>query len=333
MALDFDSARLSNPYLTSEHEEWRSQVRRFMDREIMPFAAEWDEAGEIPDELWAKAAEVGILGLGYPEELGGVSEGIDLWFINIMTEEIARAGVGGIFPSLLVHGIGLPPVVNFAREAVKQAVAPAVLSGEKRISLGITEPSGGSDVANIQTTARREGDYYIVNGSKTFISGGMRADWTSTAVRTGDEGPAGISMLLIPMDAEGVSRTALDRKQGWWCSDTATIYFDNVKVPVENLLGEEGHGFLVIMNNFNSERMGMCVQMEAFSRVCLEEAVEWAQQRKTFGKRLADLQNTQFELADMAAQLTQQRVFIDQCISWHIEGKLDAVMAEMETTC
>ena len=323
MALDFDSARLSNPYLTSEHEEWRSQVRRFMDREIMPFAAEWDEAGEIPDELWAKAAEVGILGLGYPEELGGVSEGIDLWFINIMTEEIARAGVGGIFPSLLVHGIGLPPVVNFAREAVKQAVAPAVLSGEKRISLGITEPSGGSDVANIQTTARREGDYYIVNGSKTFISGGMRADWTSTAVRTGDEGPAGISMLLIPMDAEGVSRTALDRKQGWWCSDTATIYFDNVKVPVENLLGEEGHGFLVIMNNFNSERMGMCVQMEAFSRVCLEEAVEWAQQRKTFGKRLADHQVIRHKIAEMKQRINASQAMINHCTREMGEGSLN----------
>ena len=323
MALDFDSARLSNPYLTSEHEEWRSQVRRFMDREIMPFAAEWDEAGEIPDELWAKAAEVGILGLGYPEELGGVSEGIDLWFINIMTEEIARAGVGGIFPSLLVHGIGLPPVVNFAREAVKQAVAPAVLSGEKRISLGITEPSGGSDVANIQTTARREGDYYIVNGSKTFISGGMRADWTSTAVRTGDEGPAGISMLLIPMDAEGVSRTALDRKQGWWCSDTATIYFDNVKVPVENLLGEEGHGFLVIMNNFNSERMGMCVQMEAFSRVCLEEAVEWAQQRKTFGKRLADHQVIRHKIAEMKQRINACQAMINHCTREMGEGSLN----------
>ena len=323
MALDFDSARLSNPYLTSEHEEWRSQVRRFMDREIMPFAAEWDEAGEIPDELWAKAAEVGILGLGYPEELGGVSEGIDLWFINIMTEEIARAGVGGIFPSLLVHGIGLPPVVNFAREAVKQAVAPAVLSGEKRISLGITEPSGGSDVANIQTTARREGDYYIVNGSKTFISGGMRADWTSTAVRTGDEGPAGISMLLIPMDAEGVSRTALDRKQGWWCSDTATIYFDNVKVPVENLLGEEGHGFLVIMNNFNSERMGMCVQMEAFSRVCLEEAVEWAQQRKTFGKRLADHQVIRHKIAEMKQRINACQAMINHRTREMGEGSLN----------
>ncbi|AQA19242.1 acyl-CoA dehydrogenase [Halioglobus japonicus] len=313
MALDFDSARLSNPYLTPEHEEWRAQLRRFIDREIMPYAAQWDEDGALPDELWQKAAEVGLLGLGYPEEFGGVQEGIDLWHVNIMNEELSRVGVGGIFPSLLIHGIGLPPVVNFASDAIKQQVVPAVLDGSKKISLGITEPSGGSDVANIQTTARREGDHYIVNGSKTFISGGMRADWTTTAVRTGGEGPAGVSMLLVPMDAEGVSRTKLDRKQGWWVSDTATIYYDNVKVPVENLIGEEGHGFLVIMNNFNAERMSMCVQMEAYARVCLEEAVNWAQERKTFGKRLADHQVIRHKIAEMKQQINACQAMINHC--------------------
>ncbi|QFU75594.1 acyl-CoA dehydrogenase [Halioglobus maricola] len=320
MALDFDSARLVNPHLTSEHEEWRAQLRRFIDREIMPYAADWDEAGALPDDLWPKAADVGMLGLGYPEEYGGISEGIDLWHVNILNEELSRVGVGGIFPSLLVHGIGLPPVVNFASEAVKQQVVPAVLNGSKKISLGITEPSGGSDVANIQTTARREGDHYIVNGSKTFISGGMRADWTTTAVRTGDEGPAGVSMLLIPMDLEGVSRTQLDRKQGWWCSDTATIYFDNVKVPAANLVGEEGHGFLVILNNFNSERMAMSVQMEAYARVCLEEAVNWAQERKTFGKRLADHQVIRHKIAEMKQQINACQAMINHCSREIIEG-------------
>ncbi|BFM15567.1 acyl-CoA dehydrogenase family protein [Maricurvus nonylphenolicus] len=313
MSLDFDSARLNNPYLTAEHEEWRSQIRRFVDREIMPYAAEWDEAGKIPDELWPKAAAVGILGLGYPEAFGGISEGIDVWHGNIMTEELSRPGVGGIFPSLLVHNIGLPPVANFARDEIRQEVVPAVLSGEKRISLGITEPSGGSDVASLQTTARREGDYYIVNGSKTFISGGMHANWTSTAVRTGGDGPEGVSMLLIPMDLDGVSRTALDRKQGWWCSDTATIYFDNVKVPAENLIGKEGEGFRVIMNNFNSERMGMIVQMEAYSRICLEEAVNWAQERKTFGKRLADHQVIRHKIAEMKQHINACQAMIIHC--------------------
>jgi len=324
MSLDFDSARLSNPHLTAVHEEWRTQIRRFVEREVMPFAAEWDEAGKVPDELWPKAAEIGILGLGYPEAYGGITEGIDAWYINIMTEELSRVGVGGIFASLLIHGIGLPPVLNFASEAIKQEVAPPVLDGRKRISLGITEPSGGSDVANLLTTAKREGDYYIVNGSKTFISGGMYANWVSTAVRTGGEGPAGISMLLIPMDLEGVSRTALDRKQGWWCSDTATIYFDNVKVPAGNLIGKEGQGFKVIMNNFNSERMSMVVQMEAYSRVCLEEAVNWAQQRKTFGKRLADHQVIRHKIAEMKQRINACQAMIQHCTREIIAGSVNA---------
>ena len=196
MSLDFDSARLHNPYLTEDHEAWRSQLRKFLDSEVAPYFDDWDEAGKIPDEMWKKAADVGLLQLGYPEQYGGISEGIDLYHAQIVNEELGRIGsAGGIASTLLVHGIGLPPVVNFSQDHIKEEVVPKVLSGEKRISLGITEPSGGSDVANIKTTARREGDYYIVNGSKTFISGGMGADWISTAVRTGEEGPMGVSML------------------------------------------------------------------------------------------------------------------------------------------
>lgn len=324
MSLDFDSARLANPCLTAEHEQWREQLRRFFDREVMPFAAEWDEAGKVPDELWPKAAAVGLLGLGYPERYGGVKEGTDLWHHNIASAELARVGVGGIASSLMVHNIGLPPVITFATDEIKEQVAPAVLDGSKRISLGITEPGGGSDVANLQTTARRitEGgsDYYIVNGSKTFISGGMNANWTSTAVRTGGEGAGGVSMLLIPMDLEGVSRTQLDRKQGWWCSDTATLYFDNVRVPVANLIGVENQGFLVIMNNFNAERMGMCTSMEAASRVCLEEAVAWARERKTFGKRLADHQVVRHKIAEMKQRINACQTYINHCTREIIDG-------------
>ena len=320
MSLDFDSARISNPYLTPEHGEWRTQLRRFIDREIMPYAAEWDEAGKIPDELWPKAAEVGMLGLGYAEEYGGISEGIDIWHHNILNEELARSGVGGIGATLCVHSIGLPPVANFASAEIKQLVMPGVLAGSKRISLGITEPGGGSDVANIQTTAKREGDNYIINGAKTFITGGMNANWTSTAVRTGGEGPSGVSMLLIAMDAEGVSRTPLQRKQGWWCSDTATIYFDNVKVPAGNLIGQENQGFQVIMNNFNAERMMLCVAMEASARVCLEEAVAWAQQRQTFGKRLADHQVIRHKITDMKQRLNACQACINHCSREIAEG-------------
>ena len=313
MSLDFDGARLPNPNLREEHHEWRRQLRKFIDSEIMPYAEDWDEASHIPIELWPKAAAVGLLGLGYPEEFGGVKEGIDSWHLWIANEELARIGVGGIPASLMVHGIGLPPVINWGSQALKEMVAPPVLAGEKHIALGITEPGGGSDVAQLATTAVRDGDHYIVNGSKTYITGGMRANWVSTAVRTGGEGSRGVSMLLIPTDAEGFSRTQLDKKQGWWASDTATLYFDNVRVPVENLIGEENQGFLVIMTNFNGERMAMAAAMEAFGRVCLEEAAEWARERKTFGKRLADHQVIRHKIVQMKQKLHATQAYIRIC--------------------
>lgn len=313
MALDFDSARLPNPNLREDHHAWRAQLRRFIDTEIMPYAEAWDEACHIPIELWPKAAAVGLLGMGYPEEFGGTREGIDAWHLWVTNEELSRVGVGGVAASLMVHGIGLPPVINWGSQAMKEMVAPPVLAGRKHIALGITEPGGGSDVAQVATTAVRDGDHFIVNGSKTYITGGMRANWVSTAVRTGGEGGRGISMLLIPTDAEGFSRTQLDKKQGWWASDTATLYFDNVRVPVSNLIGEENKGFLVIMTNFNGERMAMAASMEAQGRVCLEEAVAWARERVTFGKRLADHQVIRHKIAQMKQKLNATQAYIRIC--------------------
>ena len=320
MSLTFDSARLPNPAITADHETWRDTVRKFIDKEITPYADEWDEQGFLPPELWKIAAEFGLHGLGLPEEYGGTQTGIDQYHRNIVTEELARTSLGGLPSSLLSHGIGLPPVVAFGNEALKQEIIPGIIDGSKRIALAITEPSGGSDVANLQTTARREGDYYIVNGSKTFISGGMGANWFTTGVRTGADGGAGISVLVIPADAEGVSRTPLERKQGWWCSDTATIYFDNVKVPASNLLSEEGHGFLVIAHNFNAERIAMAIMMEASCRVCLEDAVAWAQERKTFGKRLADHQVIRHKIAEMKQRINACQAYIQLCCRQIDEG-------------
>lgn len=311
MSLDFDSARLPNPHFTEEHHAWRAALRRFVDTEIMPFAEEWDEAGTIPTSLWPKAAAVGLLGFGYPEAFGGVPG--DSWHAWIVNEELARIGAGGIPASLMVHGIGLPPVLNWGSEAMQKAVAPGVLRGERWISLGITEPGGGSDVASLTTTAVREGDEYVVNGSKTYITGGMRANWVSTAVRTGGPGARGVSMLLIPTDAEGFSRTPLERKMGWWASDTATLYFDNVRVPADNLIGDENEGFKVIMTNFNNERMGMAAAMEASARVCLEEAVNWARARQTFGQRLADHQVIRHKIAQMKQKLNATQAYIRLC--------------------
>lgn len=322
MTLDFDSAALYNEKLGPDHQRWREQLRKFLALEVEPFMDDWDEEGKIPDEMWQKAADFGLLQVGYPEEFGGISEGIDQYYINIVSEELGRIGsAGGIASTLLVHGIGLPPVVNFSTQAIKEQVVPSVLSGEKRISLGITEPSGGSDVANLTTTARREGDFYRVNGSKTFISGGMGAHWISTAVRTGDAGGGGISMLLIPTHLAGVSRTPLDKKQGWWCSDTATIYFDNVKVPIDHLIGEEGQGFLVILNNFNSERLAMIVNMEACSRCCLAEAVSWAEQRHTFGKPLSKHQVIRHKITQMKQRINATQAYTQHVTQAVIEGR------------
>lgn len=311
MSLNFDTARLHNPELQEHHEEWRQSLRKFLDKEIAPNLDDWDEQGKIPDEMWHKAAAIGLLQLGYPEQYGGVSEGIDQHHANIIAEELGRIGsAGGVASTLLVHGIGLPPVVNFGSPQTKQEVVPAVLAGDKRISLAITEPSGGSDVANIKTTAKSDGDCYVVNGSKTFISGGMGADWFSAAVRTGGEGAKGVSMLLIPSDLPGVSRTPLDKKQGWWCSDTASIYFDEVRVPKQNILGSEGMGFVVIMNNFNSERLAMVVNMEACSRCCLEEAIKWAEQRETFGKPLSKHQVIRHKITAMKQRINATQAYL-----------------------
>ena len=311
MSLNFDNARLKNEYLMPHHDEWRTQLRRFFEKEIIPYADDWDETGLIPDDLWPKSAEVGILGLDYPEEFGGTSEGIDIWHKNILNEELARIAVGGIGASLMVHNIALPPIINFGTQEIQKIVIPPVLSGKKRISLAITEPSGGSDVANLSTTATLIDDHYVINGSKTYITGGMNADWFTTAVRTGGEGASGISTILIPSNLDGIVRTALDRKQGWWCSDTATIYFENVRVPKGYLIGEENQGFKVIMVNFNAERMGMSAAMEAASRVCLEDTIIWAQERKTFGKRLADHQVIRHKFAEMKQRINATQSYLN----------------------
>lgn len=319
MSLTFDSARMPNPHLSDEHEEFRTHIRRFLDSEVIPYAGEWDEAGRIPDELWPKAGAIGLLGIGYPEALGGLLQGIDIWHHNTVNEELGRVGVGGVAASLMVHNIALPPVVNFGSEALCETVAPPVLRGEKQISLCITEPGGGSDVAALATTAKRDGADYVVNGCKTYITGGLRADWLTTAVRTGGGGAGGISMLLIPADAAGVSRTGLERKQGWWASDTATIYFDNVQVPAHNLLGDENAGFKVIMNNFNAERLAMSAGMEAQARVCLEDAVCWARERKTFGRRLGDHQVIRHKIAEMKQRINATQAYL-QAVSHTIQA-------------
>jgi acyl-CoA dehydrogenase len=318
---DFDSWRARSPFYDESHEALAQSVRRFVAREIAPFIDQWEADGELPRELHRKAAEAGILGLRYPEAYGGHSEGFDIFHGMTQTEELAAVGAGGLSASLMTHGIGLPPVLALGSAELKQRVAPPVLKGEKIIALGITEPSGGSDVANLRTRAERVGDHYVVNGSKMFITSGMRADWLTCAVRTGGAGAGGVSLLLIEMDAPGVTRTRLD-KMGWRCSDTAAIYFEDVKVPAENLIGPENGGFIGIMRNFNSERLGMAMGCCAYARVCLKEAAEWAQSRETFGKPLVKHQSIRIKLADMARRINATQAWVDQC-AWAVENGRD----------
>jgi acyl-CoA dehydrogenase len=229
----------SSPYYTPEHEAFRDTVRRFVSKEIEPFAAEWDEAEEFPRELYKKAAAIGLLQLCFPEEHGGIK--CDRFYRLIWAQELARAGSGGISASLNSHTIGAPPIARFGSEAMKRRVLPPILAGEKISALAITEPSAGSDVASIKTTARRDGEHYVVRGEKTFITSGMRADFYSVAVRTGGPGMGGISLLLIECDTASFTRTPL-KKMGWWASDTASLHFDDARVPAENLIGPENGG-------------------------------------------------------------------------------------------
>lgn len=332
--MDFDDWRARSPYYDESHDALAASVRRFVDLEVAPHIDGWEEAGELPRELHRKAAAAGILGLRYPEAYGGHSEGFDIFHGMTQTEELSRVGAGGLGASLMTHGIGLPPILATGSEHLKQMVAPPVLAGEKIIALGITEPSGGSDVAQLKTKATRRGDHYIVNGSKMFITSGMRADWLTCAVRTGGEGASGVSLLLIDLNAKGVSRTRLD-KMGWRCSDTAALFFDDVEVPVEHLIGPENGGFIGIMRNFNSERLGMAMGCCAFARVCLREAVEWAQNRVTFGKTLVGHQSIRIKLADMARQVNATQSWVDLC-AWQMQqGKdqpADFAMLKVQAT-
>lgn len=334
MTHDFDAWRARSPYYEDSHDALAESVRKFVTREIEPHIDQWEADRQIPREIHKKAAEAGILGLNYPEEYGGHSEGFDIFHGMVVTNELARVGAGGLGASLMTHGIGLPPILAVGSDELKQRIAPPVLAGEKIIALGITEPSGGSDVANLKTTAVRDGTDYIVNGQKMFITSGMRCDYMTTAVRTGGEGSGGISLLLIEMDSQGVSRTALE-KMGWHCSDTAAIYFDDVRVPAENLIGQENSGFIGIMRNFNRERLGMAMSCCAFARVCLKEAADWARERKTFGKPLAGHQVIRVKLADMARRIGATQAWVDQCAWAESEGKgqpADFAMLKVQAT-
>ncbi|GLZ51031.1 putative acyl CoA dehydrogenase [Actinomycetospora sp. NBRC 106378] len=315
----------TRPWDTEERRELRALVRRFTEREVVPSLPEWEDAGALPRELHRRAGELGLLALGFPEAAGG--EGGHLDSATVTEELILAGGSSGLVAGLFTHGIAAPHIaLHGSPELVDRFVRPT-LRGELIGSLGITEPGTGSDVAAITTRAVRDGDDYVVTGAKTFITSGTRADFVTTAVRTGGPGHRGVSLLVIETDRPGVHRTAL-RKMGWHCSDTATISLDEVRVPASNLVGPEGSGFRQIMERFGSERLSLAVQASATAQRCVELTIAWARQRETFGAPLATRQVVRHRIAQMARRATVARTYVrDVFLRWEAGGEVVTELA------
>jgi acyl-CoA dehydrogenase len=303
----FDFARL--PGVTPEHLQVQEAIRAFVEGEIQPNADAWDEAGTFPRELYRKAGEVGLLGLGWPAEYGGTP--VDHVGKLLSSIELSRGGIGGVTASLGSHSIMLWPVIAGARDEVRREVVPQIISGERIGALAITEPSGGSDVAQLKTRATRVAGGWSLSGSKMFITSGMRADWLLVAARTGGPGAGGVSLFLVDGGAKGLARTPL-KKIGWWASDTAALYFDEVFVPDERLVGEVDKGFRLVMQNFNGERMTMAAGGLGYAMTCVEDALDWARERRTFGQRLVDHQVVRQKLVRMIDEVLPVQAWVLQ---------------------
>lgn len=285
-------------------------AERFARERIRPRVDAWEAAGAIDPGLYREAAEFGLLGLGYPAALGGTPAS---WRArNAMAQTLARHGTsGGVLASLFSHNIGLPPLLAHGTSELQAEVIQPVLRGEQVAALGITEPGGGSDVAQLRTTARLDGADYVIDGEKVFITSGLRADWLTLAVRTGPQrGAAGLSLIVVPMDRPGISRTPL-QKMGWHCSDTAHLRFDAVRVPQRYRLGEEGDGFRMIMRNFNGERLSLAAMALGFAQACEDEALAWARQRQTFGAALIERQVIRHRFMDMRMRCLSTQAWLD----------------------
>lgn len=295
-------------YFNETHEQVRTTIRKFVAEHIAPDVHEWEEAGTFPRELYRQAGEAGILGIGFPDHYGGVGE-CDVFMKVAASEELMRSGSGGLVASLGSLDIALPTITKWGSEDLKQRVLPEVLSGHKIAALAITEPSGGSDVAGIKTRAVSDGDFYRVTGSKTFITSGIRADYYTVAVRTGGEGYGGISLLLMEKGMPGFTTGKPLKKMGWWASDTAELFFDDVKVPKSNLIGAENAGFFAIMTNFQMERLNLAVMANMTAQMALEECLRYVPEREAFGKPLSKMQVIRHKLADMATQIEVSREY------------------------
>lgn len=299
-------------YFNETHAMVRETARRFIAQEVTPHIDAWEEAGGFPREIYKKAGDLGLLGIGHPEALGGSGEG-DVFMKLAVAEEFMRSGSGGFAAALGSLDIGLPPVWRMGGEELKQRVVPAVLAGDKIAALAVTEPGGGSDVAHLRTRAVRDGDHYVIDGAKTFITSGTRADHITVAVRTGEPGFAGISLLLVDKDTPGFAVGRKLRKMGWWCSDTAELFFENCRVPASHLIGPENSGFLTIMSNFQSERLALAVMAYMTAQMALEACMAYVHERVTFGKPLSKHQVIRHKLAEMSTKVDVAREYTLRC--------------------
>jgi alkylation response protein AidB-like acyl-CoA dehydrogenase len=306
-------------YFTEEHELFRQGLRDFLAQEVIPHVDEWEEAGQIPKDLWRKFGEMGYLGLNYPEAYGGIDA--DFFFSVVFLEEISRCFSGGftITPSVQQY-MASPYIFKHGSDFLKEKYLTRAISGELICSIAISEPGAGSDAANIQTRAERQGDHYVVNGAKTFITNGFYGDFLITVVKTNPEaGTGGVSLLVIDRESAGVSARKL-KKLGWHASDTAELNFDDVKVPVENLIGEEGMGFYYLMGGLQLERLAGAISAVAGCEHALEYSLQYMSERQAFGRPINKFQVLRHRVAQMAAEIEATKALVYHCSRIHNEG-------------
>lgn len=309
-----------------DHEHFRTQVQRFIEREISPFHAQWEKDGIVPKSVWAKAGQEGLLNCMLPEPYGG---GGDFGHSAVLVEEMGKVNATG--PGFNLHSeIVAPYIFRYGTPEQKDRWLPAMASGNIIGAIAMTEPGTGSDLKAVRTTAQREGDHYVINGQKTFITNGLNADLVIVVCKTDpDLGAKGISLICVDANTPGFSKGRKLEKIGLHAQDTSELFFDNVKVPVSNRLGEENAGFSYLMHELAQERLVIAVRAAASIESFLEKTIAYTRDRKTFGQSVFDYQNTRFKLAEAKAQSTMLRVFVDQCIALHLDKALSPAQAAM----
>ncbi len=315
-------------YFTEEHELFRQSFRAFLEKEVAPNIEKWEEDRFTPRDIWKKMGDLGFLGLSYPEEYGGSN--LDFFYDVVFNEELCRMNSGGFaITQQVVQYMSCPNILKYGSDFLKQKYLPGIISGDLISSIGITEPGAGSDAQNMQTKAIREGDHYIVNGSKTFITNGIYGDFIVTVVKTDPEaGAAGVSLLIIEQEMEGVSTRKL-KKLGWHCSDTAELNFDNVRVPVENLIGEEGRGFYYLMNGLQLERLCAVPGAVTAMEKAVELSLQYMSERQAFGRPINKFQVLRHRIAQMSSEIEALKAFSYQCCRMYDEGIYDVKLCSM----